>query len=164
MENRAPGLGRHFAGEKFDCLPMNAFKEAREEALSKINTDSKFEVWASDIDTEVLEYAKANAERAGVAKRIKIFRADARRIEKPDRRGTIACNPPYGERMMAGDATEALYRAIGKNFAAFDPWQIYVITSCEYFERLYGRRADKKRKLYNGMIPCNLYQFFKPKK
>lgn len=163
MENRAPGLGRRFAGEEFDCLPMNAFKDAREEALAKIKTDSKFEVWASDIDTEVLEYAKANAERAGVANRIKIFKADARRIEKPDRRGTIACNPPYGERMLSGDATEALYRAIGKNFATFDPWQIYVITSCEYFERLYGRRADKKRKLYNGMIPCTLYQFFKPK-
>ncbi|MBQ8005539.1 MAG: class I SAM-dependent RNA methyltransferase [Clostridia bacterium] len=161
MSNRAPGLMRSFDGEKFGCLPKDSWRKAREEAKAKINVNN-FEVWASDIDNEVLEYAKANAERAHVSDMIKIFKADARKIEKPDRRGTIVCNPPYGERLMTPKQISELYRAIGKNFASFDPWQIYVLTSSEEFEGLYGRRADKKRKLYNGMIPCNLYQFFRP--
>ena len=92
-----------------------------------------------------------------------IFTADARKIEKPDRRGTIICNPPYGERLMTPREAEQLYREIGKNFETFYPWQIYILTSMETFERYYGRRADKIRKLYNGMIPCNLYQYYKPR-
>ena len=92
---------------------------------------------------------------------IKIFKADARDIKKLDRRGTIACNPPYGERLMTPREVEQLYRAMGRAFEALAPWQIYVLTSAENFERLYGRRADKTRKLYNGMIPCQLYQYFK---
>lgn len=163
MTRRAPGLLRGFDGERFSCLPKSSWSDAREEAESRIIKDSTFEVWASDIDDEVLQYASANANRAGVGSRIRIFKSDARKIEKPDRKGTIVCNPPYGERLMTEKETYELYRAIGKNFAGFDPWQIYVLTSCEEFERLYGRRADKKRKLYNGMIPCNLYQYFKPK-
>ena len=99
----------------------------------------------------------------GVDDIVKFFRADARRIEKPDRRGTLVCNPPYGERLMTEDEVDRLYQQIGRNFANFDPWQMYVLTSSERFERLFGRRADKVRKLYNGMIPCNLYQYFKPK-
>ena len=94
---------------------------------------------------------------------VKFFRADARRIEKPDRRGTLVCNPPYGERLMNEEEVDRLYSQIGRNFANFDPWQMYVLTSSERFERQFGRRADKVRKLYNGMIPCNLYQYFKPK-
>ncbi len=164
MTQRAPGLMRGFDGEKFACLPESSWRNAREEAKDRIITDSGFEVWASDIDTEVLDFAKENARRAGVEKNIKIFRADARRIEKPEgRRGSIICNPPYGERLMTLSETNNLYRAIGRSFASFDPWQIYVLTSSEEFEHLYGRRADKIRKLYNGMIPCRLYQFFKPK-
>ena len=86
------------------------------------------------------------------------------KIEKPEgRRGTIVCNPPYGERLMTPQEAEALYRDMGRAFAKLSPWQIYVITSHPQFERLYGQRADKIRKLYNGMIPCNLYQYFKPK-
>lgn len=164
MTNRAPGLSRSFAGECFSCLPGDSWDEAREEAKSKINDKSGFEVYASDIDASVLEYAKANAERAGVATHIKIFKKNALTIEKPDRRGTIVCNPPYGERMMTEKEVRELYGKMGCVFSALSPWQIYVLTSCEDFERLYGRRADKKRKLYNGMIPCNLYQFFKPVK
>lgn len=163
MKGIAPGLLRSFDGEEFSCLPYDSWQKAREEAKSRIKKDCRFEVWASDIDGEVLEYAKANAKRAGVADMIRIFKADARKIEKPDRRGTIICNPPYGERLMSAQEVNELYRSIGKTFSAFAPWQIYVLTSCEDFERLYGGRADKKRKLYNGMIPCNLYQYFKPK-
>ena len=109
-----------------------------------------------------LGYAASNAKRAGVLENIKFFEKDARRIEKLDRRGTVVCNPPYGERLLERSEAEKLYREIGPVFAKLEPWQIYIITSCESFERLYGRRADKVRKLYNGMIPCNLYQFFKP--
>ena len=162
MTNRAPGLMRSFDGENFACLPRSSWKDARDEAKAKIITDSSFEVWASDIDGAVLEYAAENGKRAGVSDIIKIFKADARKIDKPDRRGTIVCNPPYGERLMSLSETNELYRAIGRTFSGFDPWQIYILTSNEEFERFYGRRADKKRKLYNGMIPCNLYQFFKP--
>ena len=162
LANVAPGAGRSFASEKFPLIPFALWKEARIEAEDKVVRDPKFEVFASDIDREVLEYAKANADRAGVLSNMKIFEQDARKIEKLDRRGTIVCNPPYGERMMTERQVESLYREIGKTFARLSPWQIYVLTSHEGFERFYGRRADKKRKLYNGMIPCNLYQFFKP--
>ena len=93
---------------------------------------------------------------------MKIFCADVRKIQKEDRRGTVVCNPPYGERLMTPEEAEQLYRDMGKAFADLAPWQIYIITSHPQFERFYGRRADKIRKLYNGMIPCNLYQYFKP--
>ena len=111
----------------------------------------------------LLTIAKQSAKRAGVGNSIRFFSADARTITKPDRRGTIVCNPPYGERLMTVSEVEKLYREMGKHFSSFDKWQIYVLTSAENFQNLYGRRADKVRKLYNGMIPCNLYQFFKNK-
>lgn len=102
-----------------------------------------------------------NAERAGVSEIVKSFAADARVIRTGDRRGTIVCNPPYGERLGSAEEAESLYVQIGRHFRSLAPWQVYVLTSCERFERLYGRRADKVRKLYNGMIPCYLYQYFK---
>ena len=163
MKGIAPGLNRRFAAEQFGIVTPEAWKNARAEARAMIKSDTEFEAWGSDIDLECLEYAKANASRAGVDDIVKFFRADARRIEKPDRRGTLVCNPPYGERLMTEDEVDRLYQQIGRNFANFDPWQMYVLTSSERFERLFGRRADKVRKLYNGMIPCNLYQYFKPK-
>ena len=159
----APGLKREFAAERFARITADMWKDARDEALSLEIKDSSFEVWASDIDEDILDVTYENALRAGVEENINIFCADARKIEKPsDRRGTIVCNPPYGERMGEMREIEQLYRDIGRNFKNFEPWHIYVITSCEYFEKLYGRRADKIRKLYNGMLPCNFYQFFKP--
>lgn len=160
---RAPGLLRSFAAEDFPLLEARLWADEREAARSEILTDSRFEAFASDIDGEVLEKARANAQRAGVDSHLKIFEADARTVKKLDRRGTVACNPPYGERLMSVREAEALYRDIGRTFEALSPWQIYVLTSAENFERLYGRRADKVRKLYNGMIPCRLYQYFKPK-
>ena len=161
--NRAPGLLREFSGEKFPMLPKKLWENAREEAKAKIITDSKFEAYASDIDDGVLDVAYENALRAGVEESLNIFNADARKIEKLDRRGSVVCNPPYGERLMSEREVAELYAEIGKAFEKLYPWQVYVITSCENFERLYGRRADKVKRLYNGMIPCNLYQFFKPR-
>ncbi len=164
MTKCAPGLARHFACEQFEILSdKSIIKEEKERAYSMINYDSAFEAYASDIDGEVLEIAKQNAERAGVDDRIKFFKADARKIEKLDCRGTIVCNPPYGERLMTEREVERLYRDMGKAFSALAPWQIYILTSAENFQSLYGKRADKIRKLYNGMIPCSLYQYFKNK-
>ena len=164
MRNIAPGLKRSFAAESFRQIDDSVWTEAREWAAEDIIRDSSFEAWGSDIDDDVLKIARYSAKRAGVSDAIKFFHADATEIKKPDRRGTIVCNPPYGERLMTAADVEKLYRAMGKNFAAFDPWQIYVLTSSENFQTLYGRRADKVRKLYNGMIPCNLYQYFKNNK
>lgn len=161
--NQAPGLERNFAGEAFARLPQQMWREERIRALADIRHDSRFEVWASDIDAAVLKTAAENAERAGVSDRIRFFAQDATKIQKPDRRGTVVCNPPYGERLMTPKQAEALYRAMGQAFAALDPWQIYILTSSETFQTLYGRRADKVRKLYNGMIPCWFYQYFKPR-
>ncbi len=161
QSNQAPGLGRSFAAEQFAQLDPTLWRDVRREAMSEIRQDCAFEAYGSDIDETVLKTAKENAERAGVDHLIKFFRADATEMKKLDRRGTVVCNPPYGERLMTPREVENLYRKMGRTFEALSPWQIYVLTSAESFERLYGRRADKVRKLYNGMIPCSLYQYFK---
>ena len=161
LKNIAPGSNRHFAAEQFNFIGADVWSDARDEAFAAEIEDVDFEMFASDIDTRVLDVARENARRAGVDDKIKIFEKDARRIEKLDRRATIVCNPPYGERLLEREEAEKLYREIGKTFSKLSPWQIYIITSCESFERLYGRRADKIRKLYNGMIPCSFYQYFK---
>lgn len=162
MTKKAPGINRTYAAQSFPFVDLQAWKDAREQALEAVIRDSEFEAFASDIDGQVLEIARQNAIRAGVDRNIKFFVSDARKISKPDRRGTIICNPPYGERLMTPAEVNRLYADMGRVFAGFAPWQIYVLTSCGDFERLYGARADKKKKLYNGMIECNLYQYFKP--
>ena len=166
LSNRAPGLGRSFAAEEFAQITASLWKDAREAAEAAIKVDSPYEVYASDIDEDMLDVVYENALRAGVEEHLNIFQADVRNIQKPapDRRGTIVCNPPYGERLMTPAEAEALYRDMGRAFADLSPWQIYIITSHPQFERFYGARADKIRKLYNGMIPCHLYQYFKPKR
>ena len=164
LANKAPGLERSFAAEAFPQFPAHLWSEARQAAEAAIRRDSQYEVWASDIDEDILDVVYENALRAGVEEHLNIFCADVRKIEKPaGRRGTVVCNPPYGERLMTPQEAEALYRDMGRAFANLSPWQIYIITSHPQFERHYGMRADKIRKLYNGMIPCNLYQYFKPK-
>ncbi len=161
MTGRAPGVNRNFAAEAFAAFPEKHWKLAREEAADMVKRGSAFEAWGSDIDASVLEIAKESARRAGVGDRLSFFTADAAKLERPDRRGTLVCNPPYGERLMTLTEAEALYKRLGEAFRAAAPWQVYVLTPCENFERLYGKRADKIKKLYNGMIPCRLYQFFK---
>lgn len=164
LQNRAPGLGRRFAAMEFSFLDPRIWREAEEEARGAERREIRPEIWGSDTDEAVLAFARENAARAGVGDVIRFFKEDARNVAKPapDRRGTVLCNPPYGERMMSREEAEMLYRDIGRTFAALTPWQIYILTSHEHFEALYGRRADKVRKLYNGMIPCFLYQYFKP--
>lgn len=162
MKNIAPGLNRTFCSEDFPQFPTELWSRAREAARDEVITDSAFRAAASDIDGECIEIAKAAARRAGVADSIDFFVADALKLETGGVRGTVVTNPPYGERLMRGEAEE-LYRNMGKAWQNLDRWQIYVLTSHPDFQRLYGRRADKVRKLYNGMIPCNYYQFFKNK-
>lgn len=161
MTNTAPGIGRGFAAEGFAAIPESAWKDAREEARSLINRDSKFEAYASDISEEALKNARSAISKAGMNDHIKLFNKNALEISTEGRRGTVVCNPPYGERLGTIEETEKLYRDMGKHFKTLDNWQIYIITSHEKFERLYGRKADKVRKLYNGMIPCYYYQFFR---
>ncbi len=163
MANIAPGLNRSFLSEGYPFLGRRVFADAREEARSLVKPTA-FEVYASDIDPEMVEITRCNAAAAGVGHVVKAFVSDARKIAAPGRRGTVVSNPPYGERMTASDGVSTLYRELGRHFASLAPWQIYLITSAPDFERQYGRAADKKRKLYNGMIPCTFYQYFKNNK
>ena len=161
MTNTAPGLNRGFISESFSQVSDKLWLSARDEARSAIKHDSPFEAYASDIEDECIELTKVNIKNAGLEKHVKAFRQDALTIQTNGRRGTIVCNPPYGERLFTMEQTEELYCKMGQHFKTLEPWQIYVISSHEGFERLYGRRADKSRKLYNGMIKCGYYQYFK---
>ena len=160
MTNTAPGLYRGFAGEMYPFIGSKTWSDAREEARSLIR-QTGFEAYASDIDGDCVELAQKTVRNAGMDGVVKVFRRNALEITSEGRRGTIVCNPPYGERLLDIKEAEKLYAAMGRHFKTLEPWQIYIITSNESFERLYGRRADAKRKLYNGMIPCTYYQFFK---
>lgn len=161
MLHIAPGAHRTFAAEAYPRFAAPMWQAAREEAADLVIRDSAFEAFASDIDPECVRIAMQSAERAGVAAHIRVETMNALDIVTEDRRGTIVTNPPYGERLMTESEAEELYRQMGRAFSRLGRWQIYVLTPCETFERLYGRRADKVRKLYNGMIPCRYYQFFK---
>ncbi len=160
MRGIAPGVARSFAAEAFPFIDKKIWKFAREEARDG-EADTKFEVFASDIYLPSVELTKRNAKAAGVSNIIRAFECDCRKISAPGRRATIVTNPPYGERMGTERSVEELYKTMGAHFRSLAPWQVYVITSHPYFEKLYGKRADKIRKLYNGMIECRLYQFFK---
>lgn len=161
--NIAPGLNRLFSAEAFSLLPASVWKEEREMAKSEI-VPAPCKIYASDLDADCIALAKKNALRAGVADRVEFRVADVRSFRSPEQgaRGTIVTNPPYGERL--GDLREAreLAARMGEVFRREIPsWQLYIITSDEQYERFFGRRADKVRKLYNGMIRCGFYQFFK---
>ncbi len=162
MTNTAPNISSNFICERFSNIDNKIFVYARDEALSNIKDDIKFEAYASDIDKNVLEIAKHNIKKAGMTKYIKCFEMNALDINSDGRKGTIVCNPPYGERLSDADSVFKLYSDMGKSFSRLAMWQIYILTNDEEFERRYGRRADKIRRLYNGMIRCNYYQFFKP--
>lgn len=160
MRRIAPGVKRNFAAEKFGFLDKKLFDLAREEAREgEIKTE--FRAYASDVDPEAVALAERNAALAGVSDTVKVFKMDAREIRADGVRGTIVTNPPYGERLGSQREAERLYTEIGEHFRSLSPWQVYIITSHPSFEKFYGLRADKVRKLYNGMLPCYLYQYFK---
>ncbi len=162
MAGVAPGLNRNFAAQEFYDIPDKIWKDAKEEAESLCHQTS-FEVYASDIDKKMVDIARANIKRANMGAYIKCFVRDATEIKKAERRATIVCNPPYGERLSDIKEVESLYNNIGRCFGRLSPWQIYILTSVPDFERLYGKRADKVRTLYNGMIKCGFFQYFKNK-
>ncbi|MCI9449207.1 MAG: class I SAM-dependent RNA methyltransferase [Clostridiales bacterium] len=161
MNNIAPGLNRCFAAEKFSLFPSETWTSAREEARESIIRDSVFEAYGSDIDKNCVRIAEESARRAGVEKSVRFEAVNAFDITTENRRGTIVTNPPYGERLLTEAEVTELYRQMGEHFKTLDKWQFYILTPNEMFPKLFGRRADKIRKLYNGMIPCFLYQFFK---
>ncbi len=162
-KNIAPGKNRAFAAQEFPQIPHSLWALEREEAVAA-ERQNAFEAYASDIDPAVLAVAEANVRRAGLSDTVHTFVADARTISAEGRRGTIVTNPPYGERLGTQAEAQALYKELGEHFRSLAPWQVYVITSDPAFERFYGKRADKTRKLYNGMLPCFLYQYFRNKK
>ena len=161
LHHIAPGLLRSFDAEQFSRIPASVWEEEREKARGEIDLSNGAAVRASDIDPHMVTMAKENAKRAGVEDCIEFLKADVRKIQKEDRRATIACNPPYGERLMTPKEVEALYREMGRAFRSLSPWQIFVLTSHPNLEKLFARRADRTKKLVNGRIPCTLYEFLK---
>ena len=162
MNNIAPGKNRSFSAESFPYITKRRFDLAREEAMDT-EIKSSFRAYASDISAPCVSLTERNAKAAGVFESIRVMQMDCTKISADGMRGTIVTNPPYGERMGTLREVEDLYRKMGEHFRSLAPWQVYIITSHPSFERFYGKRADKVRKLYNGMIPCYLYQFFKNK-
>jgi len=161
--NTAPGLKRSFSGESLPFVSKSIWQPARGEAAAKI-TRWDGGIYGFDIDKDCVELSRQNAKRAGVEGLVSFSVGDVRAFSSPieGARGTIVTNPPYGERMGDRAEVEKLYADMGKAFAKNVPnWQIYVINSNEMFPRCFGRKADKARKLYNGMLPCTFYQFFK---
>lgn len=156
--NRAPGLNRSFAAEKWACMDAKFWQDARTEAIDK-EYRGEYHILGSDIDSESLNIAISNAKKAGVAKYIRFEQADATKRDFPAEGGVIVCNPPYGERMMEQRSAQRLYRALGKHLRYADSWQKFIISSEPEFEYYFGKPADKKRKLYNGRLQCNVYQY-----
>ena len=159
--NIAPGVNRHFSAERWEQIPENIWSDERERAKSLELTDSRLVAYGSDIDSASLEIAKANAKRAGVDKFITFEQRDLRNFEPRSEKGTLICNPPYGERLLDLKAAEEIYKIMGKKFPSKHGWAYYVISPSEDFEIFFGRKADKRRKLYNGMIKCQVYMYYK---
>lgn len=157
-KNKAPGLARRFAAEGWSLFPAGLWQSAREEAPTK-EFDGDYRILASDLDKEAVEISKSNAKRAGVDGIIDFKQADAAQFSLKTGRGVIVTNPPYGERLMEKGEAEALYAAFGRAFFASENWKLFLLSSHTEFERTFGRTADKKRKLYNGMIKCDLYMY-----
>jgi len=160
--NIAPGAKRSFTAERWSQIPPEIWRRAREEAADREKRGCEFRIHGSDIDDKVIRLARHHAEKAGVSEYIHLQRMDFSDISSRYKYGFIICNPPYGERIGEMPEVERLYREMGRVFKKFDTWSFYVITSHPKFEALLGRKADKKRKLYNGRILCNYYQFFGP--
>ncbi len=162
--NIAPGLSRSFAGEKFSQIDRSLWDIAREEARENIKQDAELDIFASDLDVECAALTKQNAVIAGVGEDIRVSAANALDFAPESDYGILISNPPYGERLGSLAEAEKLYRDFGKVMKKYPTWSYYLITSDENIEKCVGRRADKKRKVYNGMLKCDYYQFYAPKK
>ena len=156
---RAPGLQRSFAAERWPLCPPSVWDAARSEARS-LEYDRDYQILASDIDPGAVRLSRENAARAGVAGDIRFRTADARSLQAPGDRGVLVCNPPYGERMLERQQARELIRAFGAAAEKLEGFRKFIISSDPDLESAYGRACSKKRKLYNGMIPCQLYMYF----
>ena len=157
-KNRAPGLNRSFAAESFPWMPESAWVLAKEEAKDK-EFSGKYQIVGSDADPSCVSLSFANARKAGVADCVTFKDGDATKMSLPAESGMIVCNPPYGERMMEQKEAQRLYSALGRHLKFANNWKKFVITSEPEFEHYFGRRADKKRKFYNGKIKCDYYMY-----
>lgn len=161
--NMAPGLNRHFAFEKWPQFSDKLWQDVLNEARDAIDYDAETRIYASDIDGKALALAREHAKNAGVDDKISFQKLDLADTSSKYEYGFIITNPPYGERLSDKTEIEKLYKKMGSHFKKFKTWSYYIITSYEQFEKFFGRRADKKRKLYNGMLKCDYYQYFGPK-
>ncbi|HEL9598656.1 TPA: class I SAM-dependent RNA methyltransferase [Streptococcus suis] len=159
-KNIAPGLKRDFAFEEWPWVDNQLVADVRKEARRAIKTDVVLDIAGSDIDARMIDIAKKNAFAAGVDQDIvfKQMRVQDLRTDKIN--GVIISNPPYGERLLDDDAIITLYREMGQTFEPLETWSKFILTSDEQFEKRFGKQADKKRKLYNGTLKVDLYQFF----
>ncbi len=158
--NIAPGLSRKFAAEDWDFIPKELWQEERKKAYSAIDYDCELQIYGSDINAHAVEIAKVNAENAGVDDCIIFRQIPFNKLKLMGDYGVCVSNPPYAERMGNLDDVERLYTDMGKLFKANKTWSTYFITSHEGFEKLYGKKADKKRKLFNGNVKTDYYQYF----
>ena len=157
----APGLHGFFAAEKFDFISPEAWKREREAAYSEVDTDVEFHGFGYDIDPACVELSRSNAEKAGVSKLLTFKTADIRDFCGFEGRGLVITNPPYGERLLDVNAAEELYGVMGEKFVQERGKKYFIISPHDEFEHFFGRPADKRRKLYNGMIKCQLYMYFR---
>lgn len=161
--NIAPGINRHFAAEQWGCWPAETWQQERARCLDEIRRDATFEAYGSDIDPEAVRLTIENANNAGVGGRVHVEQRDMRKYEFPkaERKLIVLCNPPYGERLLDIKEAEALYRDLGRVLQPGEGRSFNIISPHDEFESLFGRKADRRRKLYNGMIKCQLYMYFK---
>lgn len=159
--NIAPGKNRTFSCESWDIFSPKTFEIERQKAIESENMDCSFICYASDIDENALEKAKLNAKAAGVGEKIVFEKRDLRDFEKRSERGTVIVNPPYGERLLDVEQAREIYKIMGNKFVSSPGWSYYIISPDEEFENVFGKRADRRRKIYNGMIKCQLYMYFK---
>ena len=162
--NMAPGMHRSFLSEEWrNLIKRKCWYEAMDEANELVDTDIKVDIQGYDIDGDIVKAARSNAESAGVADMIHFQQRPVSALSHPKKYGFILTNPPYGERIEDKSNLPALYREIGERYAALDAWSMYLITSYEDAEKYIGRKADKNRKIYNGMMKTYFYQFMGPK-
>ncbi|SCY99958.1 THUMP domain-containing class I SAM-dependent RNA methyltransferase [Alkaliphilus peptidifermentans] len=162
-KNIAPGMNRNFVSEDWTIIPKNLWWEARKEAHDLAQFDRPLRIYGSDIDGEVLKLARYHIGEAGLEDDIHIQKLGVGELASRFQYGCIITNPPYGERIGELKEVEGLYKEMGKVFKGMETWSKYIITSHPDFQELFGKKADKKRKLYNGRIECTYYQYYGPR-
>ena len=162
--NIAPGMNRSFTAEAWtNIIPKQLWYDAVEEAQDMVEKDIEVDIQGYDLDGDVVKAARENAKRAGVDHMIHFQQRDVAKMSHPKKYGFIITNPPYGERLEDKEDLPELYTTIGDVYKNLDAWSMYMITSYADAERYVGRKADKNRKIYNGMIKTYFYQFMGPK-